>query len=179
MQPVYVAQDNTGSNNGIISSPWSTLLDYPPPSSFTVQLIYIVQWPELAHLICPEDADLSLRRIQAVNDNPAIAEWFFCHRVLKFVEVLYLGVLKATDYRMWFEWQHRGSPRVYGVAWLPNAPDVEQLLKASDNIESVKEEIIQYANKVVTTINPVVNPDGSNVEDAPPPFTQPHVCNKS
>ncbi len=71
-----------------------------------------------------------------------------------------------------------GSPHVHGLAWLPNAPDVEQLLNTTENIESVKEEIIQYANKVVTTINPAVAPDGSNVQDAPPPVTQPHVCNK-
>ena len=149
------------------------------PTIFFTHSAADLQWPELAHLICPEDADSSSRRIQAVNDNPAIADWFFCHRVQKFVEVFYLGVLKATDYWMLFEWHHRGSPHVHGVAWLPNAPDVEQLLKALDNIDLVKEEIIQYANKVITTINPVVAPDGSNVEDAPPPFTQSHVCNKS
>lgn len=74
---------------------------------------------------------------------------------------------------------HKGSPHVHGVAWLPNAPDVEQLLKATDNIQSVKQDIIQYANQVVTIINPAVAPDGSNVDDAPQPVTQPHICNKS
>ncbi len=146
------------------------------PTIFFTHSAADLQWPELAHLICPEDSG---SRIKAVNDNPALADWFFCHRVQKFVEVFYLDVLKATDYWMRFEWQHRGSPHVHGVAWLPNAPDVEQLLKATDNIESVKEDIIQYANKVVTTINPAVAPDGSNVEDAPRPVTQPHICNKS
>ena len=34
-------------------------------------------------------------------------------------------------------------------------------------------------SKVVTTINPAVAPDGSNVDDAPHPVTQPHICNKS
>ena len=72
-----------------------------------------------------------------------------------------MGVLKATDYWMRFEWQHRGSPHVHGVAWLPNAPDVEQLVKSTDIIESVKEDIIQYGNKIVTTINPAVAPNGS------------------
>ena len=51
-------------------------------------------------------------------------------------------MLKATDYWMRFEWQHHGSPHVHGVAWLPNAPDVEQLLKSTDDIESVTKEII-------------------------------------
>lgn len=35
------------------------------------------------------------------------------------------------------------------------------------------------ANKVVTTINPAVAPDGSNIDNAPLPVTQPHICNKS
>lgn len=45
-----------------------------------------LQWPELARLICPEQPDSSSKRIQAVNDNLARADWFFCHRVQKFVE---------------------------------------------------------------------------------------------
>lgn len=40
-------------------------------------------------------------------------------------------------------------------------------------------KIIQYANRLVSTINPHVAPDGSNVESAPQPVTQPHICNKS
>ena len=114
-----------------------------------------------------------------MNNNPALADWFFCHRVQRFVEVFYLGVQKSTDYWMRFEWQHRGSPHVHGVAWLPKAPDVKQLLESTDNIKSVKEVINQYTNKVVTTINPAVAPDGIDVDDAPPPVTQPHICNKS
>ena len=95
----------------------------------------------------------------------------------KFVETFYIGVLQATDYWLRFKWQHRGSPHVHRVAWLPNAPDVEQLLSATDNIESVKEEIIQYPNKVVSTINPAVAPDDSNVQSAPQPVIQPYICN--
>ena len=88
-------------------------------------------------------------------------------------------MLKATDYWLRFEWQHRGSPHVHGVACLPNAPDVEQLLKDSVNAEALKQDIIQYADRVVSTINPAVAPDGSDVDSAPLPVTQPHICNKS
>ena len=38
---------------------------------------------------------------------------------------------------------------------------------------------MKYTNKVVTTINPAVTPDGSNVDDTPHPVTQPHICSKS
>lgn len=150
------------------------------PTIFFTHSAADLQWPELARLICPEDQESLSARIKAINDNPALADWFFCHRVQKFVEIFYVGLLQATDYWMWFEWQHRGSPHVHSVAWLlPNAPDVEQLLKTTENLESVKEEIIQYANKIVSTINPAVALDGSNVNSAPQPFTQPQICNKS
>ena len=45
-------------------------------------------------------------------------------------------------------------------AWLHNAPDTEQLLKSTDNLEQVKKKIIQFTNMVVATVNPAVAPDG-------------------
>ena len=136
------------------------------------------QWPELANLICPEDPDDKQARATAVVNNPALADWFFTYRIQKFVEVFYVGILGATDYWMRFEWQHRGSPHVHGLAWLPNAPDVENLSSSPDLVESTKEKIIEYADKIISTINPAVLPDGSNISDAPPPKVDPHVCNK-
>ncbi len=55
--------------------------------------------------------------------NLAIADWFFYERITKFVEIYYVDLLGATDYWLRFEWQHRGSPHVRGLAWLPNVPD--------------------------------------------------------
>ncbi len=149
------------------------------PTMFFTHSAADLQWPELAHLICPEDPDNPSARIKAVNENPAIADWFFCHRVQKFLDAFYLGVLKATDYWMRFEWQHRGSPHVHGVAWLPNAPDVEQLLTSADAPESLGEEIILYADRTVTTLNPAQSSTADSDTQWPLPVTNPHVCNKS
>ena len=75
--------------------------------------------------------------------------------------------------------QHHGSPHVHGLAWLPNAPDIENLLSSSpDLVESTKAKIIKYADKIIATINPVVLPDGSSVNDAPPAKFDPDICNK-
>ena len=74
------------------------------------------QWPELAHLICPDNKDSSSIRSKAVSDNPAIADWFFYHRISKFVDTFYTDVMGAVDYWYRFEWQHRGSPHVHGIA---------------------------------------------------------------
>ena len=138
-------------------------------------------WPELARVIC-SDADSHSRsaRSSAVVESPAIADWFFFHRIQMFIDAFYVGVLGARDYWLRFEWQHRGSPHVHGLAWLPDAPDVEKLLSTSDDTElqEAKMEITQYADSLVSTNNPAVLPDGSNLDDAPQPKTDPHVCNK-
>uniref|UniRef100_A0A1X7TXM0 Helitron helicase-like domain-containing protein n=1 Tax=Amphimedon queenslandica TaxID=400682 RepID=A0A1X7TXM0_AMPQE len=114
-------------------------------------------------------------RVKAVINNPAFPDWFFYYRIQKFLDASYVHTLKVTDYWMGFEWQHH----VHGLAWLPNAPNVENLLSSSpDLVKSTKQQIIQYADKIISTINPAVLPDGSNVIDAPPPKVNPHICYK-
>ena len=101
---------------------------------FFIHIATNLQWPELAQIICHEDAESSTK---AVIENPALADRFFYHRQT-FVETFYIGILGATDYCMRFEWQDRGSPHVHSLAWLPNAPDVEQLLTSADTFDTVK-----------------------------------------
>ena len=144
------------------------------PTIFFTHSAADLQWPELAHLICPDDPECSSSRNKAVLENPAIADSFFYHRIQKFIEAFYVVVLGATDYWMRFEWQHRGSPHVHGLAWLSGAPDVEQIV--ADGADTTKEELIRYVD---TILNPAILPDGSNADDAPTPKTNPHICNKS
>ena len=40
------------------------------------------------------------------GSSPAIADWFFHHRIQKFINAFYVGVLGATDF-----WYHFGSAR--------------------------------------------------------------------
>ena len=147
------------------------------PTIFFTHSAADLQWPELAQLICPDNPDSRTAHTKAVIENPALADWFFYHRLMEFVKIFYLGVLGATDYWLRFEWQHRGSPHVHGLAWLPDTPAVEQLLKCPS--DSLKEDIIRHADQLVCTTNPAVLPDGSNVGDAPAPKTDPHICNKA
>ena len=168
------------------------------PTVFFTHSAADLQWPELARLICPNDTDSSSSRLKALNDNPAIADWFFYHRITKFVEVFYKGVLGATDYWMRFEWQHRGSPHVHGVAWLESAPNVSTILaqiketttadgEASTGATSQapnsadrqpEHELLEFVDRIVYTTNPAILADGSNVADAPLPKTNPHICSK-
>ena len=53
---------------------------------------------------------------------------------------------------------------MHGLAWLPNAPDVEHLMSHADY--TIKDEIIhnQYADRIVCTINPGVFSDGGDIK---------------
>lgn len=144
------------------------------PTIFFTHSAADTQWPELANLISPADVISQTSRVQAVNQNPAVADWFFYKRIQYFINDYYVGVLKTVDYWYRLEWQHRGSPHVHGLAWLPNAPDVQSIV-TNDVVTS---EYITSIDQLVTTINPAIQLDGSNYQEAPPPQTNPHICNK-
>ncbi len=146
------------------------------PTVFFTHSAADLHWPELAHLICPDNPDSRPCRNTALLENPAIADWFFHHHIHKFVEAFYVGVLGATDYWLRFEWQHRGSLHVHGLAWLKVAPDVEAILASHE--DGSEEGLVQYVDRIVTKVNPAVQPDGSNIDDAPAPKTGPHICNQ-
>ena len=84
-----------------------------------------LQWLELARLICPDDPDSSSSSSKALQENPAIANWFFHHHIEKFVDAFHVGILGAIDFWFCFELQHRGKHHVHGLAWLHDAPNVE------------------------------------------------------
>ena len=147
------------------------------PTVFFTHSAADLQWPELAELMCPDDPTNPRRRQQALTENPAVADWFFYQRVQVYLKHFYTDVLGATDYWLRFEWQHRGSPHVHGLAWLPNAPHIEQAF-ASGNADTVTtNNIIQYIDSVVTTSNHAMQPD--SLDPSCPPQTNPHVCNKT
>ena len=91
------------------------------------------QWPELARFICPDNQHCSSSRSIAVSENPAVADWFFYHRISKFIDAFYVGILGAKDYWFRFEWQHRGSPHVHG---LEGAPKVKELLEFKEDSDA-------------------------------------------
>ena len=134
-----------------------------------------LQRPNLALLICFEDPAC----ISAVIDNPAVADWFCHNHIQKFVDAFYVGVLGPTDCWLQYEWQHRGSPHVHGLAWLADAPNVEQVLaSSSDNSSRAQQEFFKYVDQIISTINPAILLDGRNAVDALSPQNDPHICSK-
>ena len=89
--PVYVEQDTTGSGSAAASLPWSTHLVCQPSSLLTAQQISNGQSLHASSAqMTPTPAP--------VQDNPTIAVWFFHHRIQKFIDAFYVGVLGATDF---------------------------------------------------------------------------------
>ena len=82
------------------------------------------------------------------------------------------------DYWLRFEYQHRSSPHVHGLAWLENSPDIESL-RLHGLSDETTQQIVQHVNLVITTINPAVLPDGSNISVAPRAQVDLHICNKA
>ena len=146
------------------------------PTVFFTHSAADLQWPELAHLIGAENTGWTDRN-NALIENPAIADWFFYHRIQKFVDIFYVDILGASDFWLRFEWQHRGSPHVHGLAWLRDAPNVQETVDQGD--EFAKCELIKFIDKLVCTKNPAVLPDGSNLANAPSAKLDPHVCSQS
>ena len=146
------------------------------PTIFFTHTAADLQWPELARLICCTTADQGVSQREAVVQNPALADWLFYFRVQKFIEYFYIQILHVSNYWLRYEWQHRGSPHIHGLAWLPNAPDVQQILSLPGIQNTNKEDLIKFIDGLISTCNPAVLPDGSNLNNAPPPKVNPHIC---
>ena len=128
-----------------------------PHLFFTVSAADL-QWPDLhqhmpAHPGAPPENEQEAyrRRMADLNDNPAIAAYYF----QKCWEIFYREVVKpqlnVVDYWWRFEWQHRGSSHIHGFLWLRDAPSVEDL-KISDD-QSVR-QFISFWDPLVSTWNP-------------------------
>ena len=63
------------------------------PTVFFTHSAADLQWPELARLICLDNPDSSSSHSKALQENPATADWFFHHRIHKFINAFYIGVL--------------------------------------------------------------------------------------
>src|SRR2546421_106808 len=113
-------------------------------------------WPELHNLMPSrensEGSTRAKRNLQNIVDNPLITDWFFNKRF----EIYFNDVLKRQwDLEDWwyrFEWQHRGSVHVHGIGKRRNATKIDwKQMKENENIMN---EVVQYLDNLVTTINP-------------------------
>ena len=72
-------------------------------------------------------------RREAIVENPAIADWL----LLLVSKIFLYTFLDVPDYWLHFEWQHRVSPYILSLTWLPNAPDAQQILSSGADPHSL------------------------------------------
>ena len=70
-----------------------------------------------------------------MHDNPIIVAYFFQQRVKLFIKHVLIPIFGVTDYWCRFEWQSRESPRVHGVLWLGNEPNIDLNNFTEDDIQ--------------------------------------------
>jgi hypothetical protein len=116
-----------------------------------------VQWPDM-HQHMPnfdpnseEDAHSYRVRLKDLNENPAIASYYFQKRFEVYFEHYIKVKFKVKDFWWRYEWQHRGSSHIHGFLWLEDAPSIDDL-DMSDPIQL--QRFIDFWDKHVSTWHP-------------------------
>ena len=115
--------------------------------------------------------DGSYSQATAPIENPALAHCFFI-----------IGYNNSSKHFMWTFLEQQiigcgmnGSIGEVRIFMLRNAPNAEEILTSPDNYPQ-KEKLLRFVDSIACTCNPVVSPDGSNLDDAPLPRTNPYIC---
>ena len=104
-------------------------------------------------LLQQEDETNTKTNSEKLINNPAVASVFFHIRIQKFVKFYYQDILGAQDYWFRYEWQHRGSVHVHGMAWLKGAPRAENLLHADPVIRQATIDEVSFLLQYLNSIN--------------------------
>ncbi|KZT34517.1 hypothetical protein SISSUDRAFT_1065241 [Sistotremastrum suecicum HHB10207 ss-3] len=124
-----------------------------------------VQWPDLhqhmpnEHPLPPEDPLSYRQRTKSLNENPAIAAYYFSLRFELFFKEVLKPKFNIVDWWYRYEWQHRGSSHIHGFFWFKDAPNVDELdMKKEEDIQT----FVTYWNQHISAWNP-----DSNLPPAP------------
>jgi len=119
-----------------------------------------IQWPDMHqhmpdyNLNVPEDATSYRTRMQNLNNNPAVAAYYFQKRWEVFFEEVIQKKFDVKDFWWRYEWQHRGSSHVHGFLWLKDAPSVDDFDR--NNPEAVQ-NYINFWDQHISTWHPDKN----------------------
>ena len=147
------------------------------PTIFFTHSAADTQWDDLYRLMINEDKDIPRSKSACLIDNPAIASYFFHVKINKYIKTYYQNLLGATDYWFRYEWQHRGSVHVHGLAWVKNSPRAEKLKDPDPNVRAATiAEVEKYADELISTMNPAYSTDGTEIIQPPSGKSAPHPC---
>lgn len=101
------------------------------PTVFLTLSAADLHWPDLYRLMTDEDIEEAERR-RLLAEKPLTPSIFFFERTEFFLDKILGKCFGVTDFWRRYEWQHRGSPHIHMLLWLPNAPDVTRLPDMSE-----------------------------------------------
>lgn len=127
------------------------------PHAFITFSAADMQWPDL-HTHMPEQARPDMTKPQRqrinsknVNENPAIASYWFYRRFELFFAKVLKRLFGIEDWWYQFVWKNRGSSHVHGLVWLRDAPAPDRLnIHDKENAQ----EFLDVWSTRVSTINP-------------------------
>src|SRR5437016_3883810 len=114
-----------------------------------------LHWPEL-HKLMPSiessEVENTNHRHKNLVENPHTAAWFFDKRFEIFFNDVLIKQWNLEDWWYRYEWQHRGSVHVHGIGKIRNGHKIDWKQMKED--QNAMNNIAQYLNTLVTTINP-------------------------
>ena len=133
--------------------------DCRSPNVFFTVSAADVQWPDLHRLMPGYDPDLDnpahadsyRRHLKWLNENPALASYYFQKHWELFFELVLKKKFNIIDWWWCFEWQYRGSSHIHGFFWFADAPKVDEL--DFNNQEHIQ-QFIQYWDQIISTWHP-------------------------
>ena len=178
----------------------SVILHVGPPTFFFTFSSADMHWPELHSLFTSPDTEIDPQKNrQNLIDNPHLVDWFFTKRLENFVKSWLYDTLQATWHWYRYEYQsRRGSIHCHGVSKLKNDPNLchlaekalegylaekelidcpdsknkAELLRKIENGKEASKTICQYADWLLSTVNPL-SPE-ENFWEKP----RPHPCQR-
>ncbi|KAK3911389.1 ATP phosphoribosyltransferase [Frankliniella fusca] len=110
-------------------------------------------WPDFYRLMGHDVATLSVQeRGRLLSENPLIADTFFHLRSKFFLENCFTKHFKVKDMWYRYEFQHRGSIHLHGVAWFENSPVIKENMTESETAA-----VIKYFDSIISCKNPDVH----------------------
>ena len=174
------------------------------PSCFFTLSAADLHWPEFFNLAAHYSPDKTAEELHAeyrdrnetLNSNPMPADWLFTKRATDYLQNIMANVYCFTDYWARIEYQHRGSAHMYGIGWIRDAPDCEEITRRikdypefqlgkddKPNDERMKkilreegQEIVDFADWLVSTMNPSFDEEGKG--EMPQKKTGNHPCHE-
>ncbi|KAE8739204.1 hypothetical protein FOCC_FOCC015295, partial [Frankliniella occidentalis] len=149
-----LSDDDVDEDNEEDSSLTHTSVPSLEEPSLTRSLDNVLIWPSIGSTPVNEFGhnveDLTMKqRMKLLSENPLIADTFFYLRSQFFIEKCFKKKFDVKDIWFRYEFQHRGSIHVHGLAWLKDAP----LVKDNLSLEQ-QEELVKYFDKFISCENP-------------------------